>query len=481
MSNGVSQNGSRPAPQELARRGCARSRPTGATAFIACSWGGLALILMRTHMKTSALEHLRLERDRADFLMDGRAISIHGDARSPALTALRELHEHALADYEFHRANRAQRNGILARMGSWLGRFWGNRAHLESEGVGPPSPHVVPAHSLPASAATFARTPRAFAAPSPATVQIERIRGDAAQLRSIFADEKGVHVVWQETRPDSENIPTSSQEQTHLTYALDSDFARHLHRCFEELSVLGYKVIGAELLVDSSSTATPKAKPIESTRVAHRAGARDMARENAASPQPAGFQSNTDVQSASAIKEVAGAKTSSRDSPYTLPESAPATPHEIVMRLHPPSAEHPSRALVSPAGANEKPEVLIAPERVLRALHAAADSSRPLAERMTYLRCCRGEKGLRIVAVGFGEGDQRTPNRWEDAKKWWTDTGQTLAAKNPSANAPDCDAVADKLGPTFLPGSEPLRHERPLKPQPQTAGRISDSLTPEPS
>lgn len=387
-------------------------------------------------MKTSLLENLSIDRNRAEFLLDGRRVCISGDSRSPAFAALREFHEHALADYQAQRPTAAQRRGILTRIGSWLGSFWRNRATIS-----PPNASN-------------------YSAPSLQSLETNGSFSQGPRLQSVFADENGVHAVWQETRVHSRRSPDAAPAlpATQLTSPLDSEFARQLRRCFEALSLLGYKVNGMELLagVSPSTSPTASAEPSQTAP---------------ATSSPTAFHAETNLQPEHE-SPTPGRTTSS--------VTADKAPSEIVMRLHPPSADNPSRALVSPADDGDKPEVLIAPERVLRGLHAAANTSRPIAERLTYLRCSRGEKGLRIVAVGFGEGDERTPSRWEDAKMWWNDAGKTLSANVPSEGAPGSEAIPEKLGPTFETGSAPLQQQRHPKPSPEGPAMRPDPLAPEP-
>jgi hypothetical protein len=90
----------------------------------------------------------------------------------------------------------------------------------------------------------------------------------------------------------------------------------------------------------------------------------------------------------------------------------------LVMRLLPNVLEEPNRALVSPVGNAENAQILVAPEKVLRALRSAAEPGRPAEERLTYLRCAQGKGGLKLVEVGVGEGKDRGPAQWEDLARW---------------------------------------------------------------
>jgi hypothetical protein len=69
----------------------------------------------------------------------------------------------------------------------------------------------------------------------------------------------------------------------------------------------------------------------------------------------------------------------------------------------------------------ENTQILVAPERLLRSLRAAADPSRPAQDRLTYLRCAMGRGGLKVVDVGLGEGKDNSPGRWSEVSEWWAE------------------------------------------------------------
>jgi hypothetical protein len=139
--------------------------------------------------------------------------------------------------------------------------------------------------------------------------------------------------------------------------------------------------------------------------------------------------------------ESAGERTASdpnphRDASVNKPENAPVTQpgpgradgasgrkneareQTIVMRLNPEIPEQPNRALVSPVDSAENTQILVAPERLLRSLRAAADPARPAEDRLTYLRCAMGKSGLKVVDVGLGEGKENSPGRWAEVSAW---------------------------------------------------------------
>jgi hypothetical protein len=105
------------------------------------------------------------------------------------------------------------------------------------------------------------------------------------------------------------------------------------------------------------------------------------------------------------------------------------------MRLHPPTSDHPGRAVVSPVEDDQNLQVVTAPERLVRALHAAAATERPLTERLTYLRCAVGRSGLKVAAVGLGESGDRGPARWEEVDGWWASL-QKPPVPDPPVRAP---------------------------------------------
>jgi hypothetical protein len=176
-------------------------------------------------------------------------------------------------------------------------------------------------------------------------------------------------LIWQRT--DSRQQP----EETETICPLDSRVADSLQDCYGHLARLGYKVIGLDLRpIANPGTGKDDAIP---TRIP-------------ATPEPAAGK-------------------------------AEAKERTIVMRLNPEIPEQPNRALVSPVDSAENTQILVAPERLLRSLRAAADPSRPAEDRLTYLRCSMGKGGLKVVDVGLGEGKDHSPGRWAEVSEWWSE------------------------------------------------------------
>jgi hypothetical protein len=223
------------------------------------------------------------------------------------------------------------------------------------------------------SGAPEPRRVRPVPAPSPdpqVPVSQPQARGPAAAdepfLRAAFADQGGVHLIWQRTNSRQQ------LEETESVCPLDSRVADRLQDCYGHLARLGYKVIGLDL------------RPI---------GAPDAGKDAATPARTA------------VVPAVPGKLADARD-------------HAIVMRLMPEIPEQPNRALVSPVDSIENTQILVAPERLLRSLRAAADPSRPSEDRLTYLRCAMGRGGLKVVDVGLGEGKGNSPGRWAEVAEW---------------------------------------------------------------
>jgi hypothetical protein len=103
----------------------------------------------------------------------------------------------------------------------------------------------------------------------------------------VFADQQGVHVIWQLApgRPPAtpstagRSAETDSAPRIELTYRLDSGLARQLQACYGQLTQLGYKIADVESL-----RAVPE-KPVAEKR-ARRAGPEAAAPGQEASNAP---------------------------------------------------------------------------------------------------------------------------------------------------------------------------------------------------
>lgn len=359
--------------------------------------------------RTTRLENLRFESDGARFDLEGQTVNLRTEADPASVAALRVFYQSALAGYEARQAPPRQ-PGWLSRFKSWIGRLFGKTQAAEAS---PEPPLAAPA--APPLLPSAKRPPAQKAAPSDPEPPIP-IADSPPALKAAFADAGGVHLVWQESKgrqpgPDVE-----------LRYELDSDLGRRLQDCYGHLAKLGYKVVGIDLL--RPAAAEPKAAeggaPLEKA------------------PQPV-----TDP----------GQRTAASKDP--LPEKKEPT---LVVRLHPVPLEQPNRALVSPVDTEENMRVVVAPERLVRALHAAADPAKPAEERLSFLRCSVGKSGLKVVDVGLGENKNQQPERWEEVSAWLSRQAET--------------APRAKAEPVPQPGSpaKKTRPEPPSPPAPSGAG-----------
>ena len=337
--------------------------------------------------------------------VEGRPVWIRKDNDALSVAALQAFHRVALGDYQARHRPPAK-PGWVNRLRRWLGRVLGGPEHagrdprMETRGVADPAapadaPEPKRARPAPAShPEPAARTPEPTA-PAP-TAAVE------PSLRAVFADPGGIHLVWQRT--NSRQQP----EETETICALDSRVADSLQDCYGHLARLGYKVIGVDL------------QPVGSPGVGNDGA--PSARHPVA-PESAGERTASDPNP-------------HRDASVNKPENAPVTQpgpgradgasgrkneareQTIVMRLNPEIPEQPNRALVSPVDSAENTQILVAPERLLRSLRAAADPARPAEDRLTYLRCAMGKSGLKVVDVGLGEGKENSPGRWAEVSAW---------------------------------------------------------------
>jgi hypothetical protein len=235
---------------------------------------------------STRLENLSLDPQGAAFGLEGRPIRLNGDGYAAPVASMQELYHHALADYyqraaELSRQSAAQRPPLLSRLLSWVGRVFDRLRPAPSGGLAVPPipPPAMPGAAAPSaghSAAAAAHPPRETAlvippllttvAPrtltSPAAPEKSqagkpdalRPNGTAPVLHVIFADQDGVHVIWQlaatKRDPGSKSRdraePKASQPRLELTYSLDSSMAQRLQDCYGQLAQLGYKITGLE-------------------------------------------------------------------------------------------------------------------------------------------------------------------------------------------------------------------------------------------
>jgi len=385
--------------------------------------------------RTTILENLHLPPHGASLQFEGQSVNLHGDVRDPVVGAFHAFYQGALADYR-GREEPPPRAGLLQRVRSWFARLLGIGAAKPAAGIDPPTvpaapapvrspalpgpPPAPPAAPVPEKSAK--RTAPAAAmplptdrTPAPAGRPTEpaaaAARGPAPQLRSAYADRAGVHLLWE---PGSDRTPGDKIE---LIYPLNSAVAERLQDCYGQLAKLGYKIVGLELL-----------KP-------------ELA------PAPADAEESPAPPAAPSAGPQAAPKTAA---PAEALRAPPAEKKErtLVMRLHPAAPEEPNRALVAPVENQENLQVLVAPERLVRALYAAADAARPPDQRVTYLRCALGKSGLKVVDVGLGEGPEAGPNRWQEVAAWWESAAKSPepAEKKPRAAPLAAPSAAPELG-----------------------------------
>jgi hypothetical protein len=326
--------------------------------------------------------------------VEGQPVWIKKDNDTASVAALQTLYRIALGDYQARQRPPAK-PGWIQRLGHWLGRIFGGPRPVGRE----------PRRDLRGVADTAApadapepRRERQSPAPRPEpTVRSPEpaIQGptEARQasegglfLRAVFADQGGVHLIWH--RADTGKQP----EETETICALDSRVADSLQDCYGHLARLGYKVIGLDL--------RPIGSPVTGKDGAHPT-------RNAAMPEPA-----------------VGKKSEAKE-------------RTMVVRLNPEVPEQPNRALVSPVDSAENTQILVAPERLIRSLRAAADLSHPPEDRLTYLRCATGKGGLKVVDVGLGEGKDNSPGRWADVSEWLAEQPE----KGPGPKKPQPEPV----------------------------------------
>ena len=318
--------------------------------------------------------------------IEGQPVWIRKEHDGPSIAAIQSFHRAALGDYHARQMPPAK-SGWLARLRSWIGRLFsrpetvGGESRMEHRGAADTAAQAVapePRHGRPAP------SPRPGPqVPVPQAPARDPAAADEPFLRAAFADQGGVHLIWQRTNG-------RQLEETEAVCPLDSRVADRLQDCYGHLARLGYRVIGLDL------------RPI---------GAPDAGKDAA-------------VPARTAV------------APPVPGKHADAKDQTIVMRLMPEIPEQPNRALVSPVDSIENTQILVAPERLLRSLRAAADPSRPKEDRLTCLRCAMGRGGLKVVEVGLGEGKGNSPGRWAEVSEWSAEQAEKAPAPRRSPPEP---------------------------------------------
>lgn len=365
---------------------------------------------------TSRVENLVLGPDSASLALEGRPIRIKGHCHETAQKAFQALYDSALAEYEARHAPQTQ--GLLA----WLGRLW-RKSPAGSSARSLPTPPTAPAAYVPHAAYGGSMTPASSESRSVATP-------GRPSLQSIFADHDGIHLTWRYAQSDGRGAKLT--QTVEATFGLESETARRLESCYGALAKLGYEVKTIADLAAPSAAGTAR-PPLP-----------DPPPENPAT---------------AAAAPSAGPVPSPTPAPKPPPEASPpppSPPPALVFRLHLKSADSSARMLVVPVEDSDRPQVLVAPERLIRALQVGSAESRPANERVTFVRCVNGEKGLKVVEIGLGVGGDRAPARWDDAALWWEGTGKNLAKPPPIPGTVP--------GPGFAAGSSPLQTGLPAEP-----------------
>jgi hypothetical protein len=271
-----------------------------------------------TYSRSTRLENLSLDSQGAAFALDGRPVRLNADGYGAPVASMQELYHHALADYyqrsaELSRQAAESRPPLLSRLLSWVGRCF------ERLVPGPRSAAVFPPAPPPTNREAAVRSPRSESgitperrespltsptppgiigpragplpdpvAPPPMTPPPPAVsrRTVPPVLQVIFADQDGVHVIWQLAAgkrgpiPQGRNPsdPKAEPPKLEFTYNLDSAMAQRLQDCYGQLAQLGYKIAGLDAVhsipgkfahkkESAGPTPAPKAEPLETAAI----------------------------------------------------------------------------------------------------------------------------------------------------------------------------------------------------------------------
>jgi len=315
---------------------------------------------------SSRLENLNLGSRGAAFELDGRPVRLDAEGYAAPVASFQEFYHQALADFyqrsaEITRQQAAARPPLLGRLISWIGGLFGRSASappLAGAAAAGPPPTAITAPAAPAIPAKAVPRPPEVSLHPPAPPSAEvgtggppvRSTPESSQpsplrslalppplLRSValppalavvFADQEGVHVIWQlaPAKADSaRNVPerTGAKANTsrlELTYSLDSALAQRLQDCYGQLAQLGYKIAGLDAV-----RATPEKSAAENSGQKSAAGKTEP--KSAAERIAASATTET-------IVPVAAAKPSSRK-PRPEATPSPTEPEKLRPELPP--------------------------------------------------------------------------------------------------------------------------------------------------
>ena len=334
---------------------------------------------------SSRLGNLRFADGRASFELDGKPVELAGEKAAPAIHAFQSFYQAAYCAYgkapEAEQEARGEREHApwWQRLRSWLARWLGAAEGEAGDGVAHTAAVAATAavpkadtKALKASAegpeqgrratqsvesAESGGTPLPRAKASKASPAVSK-EGDPPLLVAAFADEKGVHLLWNLT-------PGGKADQLkERTYGFDSPVAERLQECYGKLSGLGYEVVDLKLW-----QVAPEAQ-----------------KEN----EPAA-------------------------------RAAAPTNEKRVVRLLEPDSDNPTRIAVEPINGDLTPIVFTETAKRVAALHAAADPSHPPEERLTFLACTIGPKATKVTEYGVGQdaSNANLPRECKEIESLW--------------------------------------------------------------
>lgn len=350
-----------------------------------------AMPLVKSPSSSTRLENLSFEPEGARLEVDGQKAWIREESEPGSVGVLRKFYDQALADFRVAQA--AEKPGWFSRLRAWFGRVFSKPLpgvppildHGAGAVVDPAIAERAPGRGGDASpprlrsgqarrpSAPSKKTSEPSAPPNPITESApQKSAAGSPHLRAIFGDKEGIHLAWA--------LPSAGDGERVVArhYSPDSALGHQLQDCYRHLAQLGFKIVGVDLQAIEGPAPAPE-KP----------AVLPAAPAGPAKPEP-------------------------------TPASAPRPPSAptLVMRLLPESKEDPDRILVEPVATPANVQALAAPERLTRALRAAASPDQPDGGRLTCLRCSLGKTGLKVTAVGFGAAREGGPERWEEIAPW---------------------------------------------------------------
>ena len=313
-------------------------------------------------LESTRLDELRFSQSGVSLNLQGQSIWIKKESDQASTHALQTLFEIALK-HSLKQTKERHHSAWYKKIGIWISNLFGKSVDQEpSITVEQSVDSEIKPHPSVAGKKIKASHPVLDSEPSD------------IQMKAIYADKGGIHVIWTKTEPGKRPYIEST------THALDSEVANTLTNCYQHLSRLGYTVVG----IDMKPIVNDK-KPSEmKVDLKQTLPSEDLDKKPKISP--------------------------------VIPDHAP--PKTIVVRPLPIRTDDPSRLYISPVDNEENTQSIPIPERLLNSIRLNTDPALSPDKRVSFLRCAPYKGSYKIIAVGEGITEKQNAVKWTELSRW---------------------------------------------------------------